>query len=222
MRQAETEFWISYRLLAKRLLRPLGKSDGFSETAISQAEKRLGLTLPHVLREFYLLAGTRKDINETYNRLLAPEDLLIDDNTLVFYEENQAACVWGVAVSNLSGGDPPVARKDSTDTVPVWEDDFDHASQFLTAMLFMQAVNGGMRHHGVGTAADISAPSDWGVVRLGGSWNNTVLMRDGVVLYIFGNEPGPEVFGAAKSKRKLLALEKEFQIAWDYCTLDDE
>jgi len=43
-------------------------------------------------------------------------------------------------------------------------------------------------------------------------------MRDGVVLYIFGNEPVPEVFGAAKSKRKLLALEKEFQIAWNYCT----
>jgi len=108
LRQAETEFWISYRLLAKRLLRPLGKSDGFLEATISEAEKRLGLTLPHVLREFYVLAGTRKDINETYNRLLAPEDLLIDDNALVFYEENQAACVWSVAVSNLSEVDPPV------------------------------------------------------------------------------------------------------------------
>jgi len=108
LRQAEAEFWISYRPLAKRLLRPLGKSAGFLEATISEAEKRLGLTLPHVLREFYVLAGTRKDINETYNRLLAPEDLLIDDNALVFYEENQAACVWSVAVSNLSEVDPPV------------------------------------------------------------------------------------------------------------------
>ena len=222
MRQAESEFWTSYRVLVKRLLRPVGKSDGFSEAAISEAEQRLGLKLPRLLHEFYLLTGTREDINGTYNRLLDPEDLFIDSDTLVFYEENQAICVWGVALGNLNEENPPVVRKDSTDEAPVWEADFDHLSQFLTAMLFMQAVNGGMRHHGVGTAANIQASSDWDVIKLGGSWNNTVLMRDGAVLYIFGNEPGPEVFGAAKSKRKLLGLEKEFQIAWDYCTLDDE
>ena len=206
----------------KRLLRPIGKSDGFSETAISQAEQRLGLTLPRLLREFYLLVGRREGINSAYNRLLDPEDLFVDNNTLVFYEENQAICVWGVSLGNFSEEDPSVVRKDSTDKALVWEADFDHFSQFLTAMLFMQAVNGGMRHHGVGTAASVQASSDWEVIRLGGSWNNTVLMRDGVVLYIFGNEPGPEVFGSAKSKRRLLALEAEFQIDWGYCTLDDE
>ena len=222
MRQTKTEFWTSYHLLVKRLLHPIRKSDGFSETEIVEAEQRLGLTLPRLLREFYLLTGAREDINGSYNRLLDPEDLFIDNDTLVFYEENQAVCVWGVARGNLNEENPPVVRKDNTDEARVWEADFNHLSQFLTAMLFMQAVNGGMRHHGIGTAAITQAPADWEVVRLGGSWNNTVLMRDGVVLYIFGSEPGPEVFGAAKSKRKLRELEKDFQVAWDYCTLDDE
>ncbi len=221
MRQAQSEFWTSYRLLVKRLLRPIGKSDGFSEAAISGAEQRLGLKLPRLLREFYLLTGEREDINGVHNRLLNPEDLFAESDALVFYEENQAACVWGVALGSFGEEDPPVVRKDSTVT-PTWDAEFDHLSEFLTAMLFEQAVNGGMRHSGIGTAANIRASSDWEVVRLDGSWNNTVLMHDGVVLYIFGNEPAPEVLGAAKSKRKLLALEKEFQITWGYCTLDDE
>ena len=213
-----------YRVLVGRLLRPIGKSDGYSERKVSDAERRLGWQLPRLLREFYLITGEREDINGIHNRLLAPEDLRVSGDVLVFYEENQGVCLWGIDVHDPSDEDPAVLREDSAE-VPAWEPDFDHLSQFLMAMLFMQAVSGGMRYHGVGSAASASVahpPSGWETVNLGGGWNNRVLMQNGQVLYIFGNEPAPEVFGSAQSKRKLLALEKTFGVHRDYCTLDDE
>ena len=224
LHQSAENFWEVYRVLVKRLLRPLGKSDGYPEKRVSDAERRLGRQLPHLLREFYLITGERKDINGVHNRLLAPEDLRLSGDVLVFYEENQGVCLWGVDVRNEGDEDPAVFREDS-DESPTWDSDFDYLSQFLIAMLFMQAVNGGMRHGGIGSATNgntAQAPPDWEAINLGGSWNNRVLMQDGQVLYIFGNEPAPEVFGGAKTKQKLLALEKTFGVSWDYCTLDDE
>jgi hypothetical protein len=213
-----------YRRLVRRLLRPLGKLDGCSEKRISEAEQRLGLRLPRLLREFYLLTGEREDINTIFNRLLPPESLRVSSDVLVFYEENQNTCLWGVDVHHLSLEDPAVLREDSAAS-PTWEPDFNRLSQFLTAMLFLQAVNGGMRYVGVGSAISAyiaQAAPDWETIHLGGSWNNSVLMRDGQVLYVFGEGLAPEVFGGARTKRKFLALERAFHISWDYCTLDDE
>lgn len=224
MHQSSENFWEPYHVLVGRLLRPLGKSDGYSEKRVSDAERRLGRQLPRLLREFYLITGERRDINGAHNRLLTPEDLRVSGDVLVFYEENQGVYLWGVDVRDRDDEDPAVLREDS-DASPTWDPDFDHLSQFLIAMLFMQAVNGGMRHHGIGSATNgntAQAPPDWETINLGGSWNNRVLMQDALVLYIFGNEPAPGVFGGAKTKRKLLALEKTFGVSWDYCTLDDE
>lgn len=224
LRQSSENFWPAYRVLVGRLLRPLGKSGGCSEKRVSDAERRLGRRLPRLLREFYLITGEREDINGVHNRLLAPEDLRVSGDVLVFYEENQGACFWGVDVHDPANEDPAVFREDSVAS-PMWDPDFDHLSQFFIAMLFMQAVNGGMRHGGVGsaTSANIAqAPSEWEIISLGSSWNNRVLMRDGQVLYIFGNEPAPEVFGGAKTKQKFRDLERTFGVSWDYCTLDDE
>lgn len=224
MRQSSGDFWEAYRLLVGQLLRSIEKSDGYSEERISEAERRLGWQLPHLLRDFYLITGQREDINGVHNRLLAPEGLRLSGDVLVFYEENQGVCLWGVDVHDEGDEDPAVLREDS-DEAPTWEPDFDHLSQFFTAMLFMQAVNGGMRYGGIGSAVSANIanpPRGWESVNLGGSWNNRVLMQDGQVFYIFGNEPAPEVFGGAQTKRKFLALEKTFGVSWDYCTLDDE
>lgn len=184
----------------------------------------MGWQLPRLLREFYLITGEREDINGAFNRLLPPESLEVSGNVLVFYEENQGVCLWGVDVRDRDNEDPAVLREDSTET-PTWEPDFDHLSEFFTAMLFLQAVNGGMRHGGVGSAASANtaqASTQWETINIGGSWNDRVLMRDGQVLYIFGKEPAPEVFGGAKTKQKFLDLERTFDVSWDYCTLDDE
>lgn len=224
MYQLEERFWSAYRALVGRILRPLGKSSGFSEKSVAEAEWRLALSLPSLLREFYLIAGKRKDINGVHNRLLNPEDLYTDDNVLVFYEENQAACVWGIDVRSFNDEDPAVLREDGV-SGSKWEPDFDTLPDFFIAMLLIQAVNGGMRHSGIGRALDMDPShlgSEWDVLKLGGRWNNTVFVRDGQVLYIFGTEPAPEVFGGAQTKRKFLALEKAFAVSWDYCTLDDD
>jgi hypothetical protein len=63
---------------------------------IDDAEKRLGVRLPGSLKEYYLVAGREKRINQLHNRLLPPEKLRIDSERLVFMEENQWVVYWGV------------------------------------------------------------------------------------------------------------------------------
>ena len=172
MRQSPDNFWAVYGPLVRRLLPPLGKSGGYPEKRVTDAERRMERQLPHLLREFYLITGERKDINSAYNRLLPPESLYLSGDVLVFYEENQAACLWGVDVRDPDNENPAILRKDSVAS-PAWEHDFDHLYQFLISMLFMQAVNGGMRYSGIGNAASANAaqcPPGWETINLGGSF----------------------------------------------------
>lgn len=215
-------FWNEYCQLVQRLLHPVAASDGVTEIRLVETEERLGLELPRLLREFYLLVGEREDINGVFHRLVSPEELSVEKGVLVFYEENQGVCRWGVDVREAGVEDPAVLREDSTEE-PSWQSDFDHLSQFLPAMLLLQAVNGGMRYSGVGSAdaTRIAAASEWENVAPGGTWTGTVLLREEQALYVLGEGPNPEIFGGAKTKPEFLALGQTFDVVWDYCTLDD-
>jgi hypothetical protein len=81
-------FWRYYKDLVSQLYEPLSPEDGFSEDELEGAEKRLGLRLPGLLREYYLLAGKREDINQAHNKLVHPDELQIEDGKLVFFLEN--------------------------------------------------------------------------------------------------------------------------------------
>ena len=112
-----------------------------------------------------------------HNRLVCLEELEVDQDRLVFYEENQAVVLWGVNIQNPVDADPAVFMAENQDELG-WDADHDHLSKFLHAMLFWQAVNGGMAYGGIGTAIseDLEAISDdWEVVDLGGDsvlWGN--------------------------------------------------
>lgn len=49
----------------------LGRGDACSTTDIEEAERRLGVRLPESLKEFYLVAGREKRMNQFHTRLLA-------------------------------------------------------------------------------------------------------------------------------------------------------
>ena len=90
------------------LARPLTPEGGQPETALSGAEARLGLRLPSVLREYYLLAGRFDRFNRAHNRLRGPEEWSVDGGKLVFLEKNQYVVAWGVEAGRSPEDDPPV------------------------------------------------------------------------------------------------------------------
>jgi uncharacterized protein (TIGR02996 family) len=90
--------------------RPLRAGHGSSERELASAEKRLGTRLPAALREWYALAGRRKDVWSRQDRLLPPEQLRFDraGDALIIRSENQGCERWGIQVGDLGQDDPPV------------------------------------------------------------------------------------------------------------------
>lgn len=88
--------------------RALKDGDGYSDTELDKAGKRLDLTLPKALRDLYALFGRRDDLTRVQDRLLRPRELEVRDDVLVFRAEAQNVTRWGVKVSDLDRPDPPV------------------------------------------------------------------------------------------------------------------
>ena len=82
--------------------------DGYDETEIEAAEARLGFRLPATLRNFYRAWGRRRDLTELVHPLLPPDVLRVQADTLLFWAENQAVCLWGIPREALEEADPQV------------------------------------------------------------------------------------------------------------------
>ena len=100
--------WRFVRRFATAWAEPIVTGDGYEESDLRAAEAHLGLGLPPAVREMYRLFGRRDDLTRVQDRLLAPDDLEVDDGVLVFRMENQAVTRWGVPVADLDRPDPPV------------------------------------------------------------------------------------------------------------------
>ena len=126
------------------LVCPLTAADGESEASILKAEVRLGVRLPAVLREYYLLAGRLDRFNRAHNRLLRPEEWTVDVGKLVFLEENQCVVFWGVEAVTSPIDDPSVYHGQKVRGRPTdWYLEHESCSEFLLVMLHLQAVWGG-------------------------------------------------------------------------------
>ncbi|MFE3450449.1 hypothetical protein ACFXJ8_16100 [Nonomuraea sp. NPDC059194] len=99
--------WGFIRSFAAAWATPLGEGDGCDAADLDAAERRLGLRLPAVLREAYALLGRRGDLTSNQDRLLAPEELYVDDTgqVLVYRLENQDVVEWGIPLDALARDD---------------------------------------------------------------------------------------------------------------------
>jgi hypothetical protein len=131
------------------LARPLAPDDGLPEAIVSEAEARLGLKLPAVLRAYLLMAGRFDQFNLAHNRLLRPEKWFLDGGKLVFLEENQGVVSWGVEASHSPDDDTPVYQAPNVRGQPTeWYLEHETCSEFLLVTLHLQAVWGGYRFVG--------------------------------------------------------------------------
>lgn len=123
---------------AKRLLnRPLKRSDGLSGQRIEAEQKRLGINLPVALRTLYTAVGSVRSLMCSFVQIAVPEQLKIEDGKLVFAEENQGVCTWGVDYITET-----VYQKNNG----VWLKEQAGLSAFLSVLLFYNCAQGGYPH----------------------------------------------------------------------------
>lgn len=98
-------------------------------------------SIPKILQDYYLQLGKIKNLNQTQDSLIEPSNLKYSKNEdfLVFYAENQWACVWGVHKNDLEKDNPPVYM--SYDELE-WLVEFEKLSDYLDAMANLQATFG--------------------------------------------------------------------------------
>ncbi|MBS9782882.1 MAG: hypothetical protein KGV43_03685 [Arcobacter sp.] len=88
---------MSVKQIAQKILdRDIKSHEGLDILEIEKVEKRLKIVLPKELKELYLTLGKNELFMQGYQRFLDLEKLVIKNNKLVFLEENQYACYWGV------------------------------------------------------------------------------------------------------------------------------
>lgn len=113
------------------------KPNGFSNGEM-QIVKNIFGNLPKVFMDYYAELGKIQSINQTQDSLIIPERFHYynHNNYLIFYTENQHACVWGIHKDDLSKSDPPVYMSEDQ---KIWNHETETLTEFFTAMAFLQA-----------------------------------------------------------------------------------
>lgn len=113
-------------------------NQGFSDDDLAMLKERFGF-IPKVLYDYYAQLGKVHALNHTQDVLLAPHQMRWSkcQKYLIFYVENQQACVWGIQKQDLNQDNPPVyISYDEKE----WQKESDTLSNFLTAMAQLQGV----------------------------------------------------------------------------------
>lgn len=135
------------RQIAEKLLgRSLTNNDGFDVEIIKNAEAKLGKAIPVILKEFYITVGKLDIFMSSFQRFLKPEDLFYEDGKLVFLEENQKVCCWGVDKESKED-DPLVYQVQNTDNA-IWCSEEILLSDFLQMIMYGQCAEGGYAFSG--------------------------------------------------------------------------
>ncbi|MCV2486134.1 hypothetical protein OD917_14455 [Flavobacterium sp. SH_e] len=120
-----------------RKLFHITESNGFTNDEIQVVKDIFG-QLPEVFVDYYTELGKIQNLNHTQDLLIIPERFQYykNDDYLIFYSENQKACVWGIHKDDLSKSNPSVYM--SYDEKE-WNLETETLTDFFTAMAFLQA-----------------------------------------------------------------------------------
>jgi hypothetical protein len=195
------------------LVRPLTAADGESEASISKGQVRLGVRLPAVLRDYYLLAGRFDRFNRAHNALLRPEEWTVDGGKLVFLEENQCVVFWGVEAVTSPSDDPLVYQGQKVRGRPTNRYlEHERCSEFLLVMLHLQAVWGGYEFLGgteVASKALEKFLTGWTPV---GSVNELLAFnRNGKVACVIKSMGSSQLYVGGRTEQDFKTIEDELE-----------
>jgi hypothetical protein len=89
------------------------EEDGIPGDELDEVLSEHDLSIPLVLREFYLAIGGCDDLMEAYHFFWDPEELEIEDGFLMFLEDEDEAFTWGIRDDQLDVPDPIVWRRNN-------------------------------------------------------------------------------------------------------------
>lgn len=137
----------------RTLFRPWQPGDGYDEATLLAAEARLGVRLPATLWAFYRAWGRRRDLTRMQDTLLAPDQLMVRADALIFSEENQGSWYWAVPRKALEEANPPIVialageLREVQSTLP-WRPSHPRLSNFLDDFTYWHAIFRGAVHGG--------------------------------------------------------------------------
>ena len=131
------------RIIAENLLdRYLTEKDGISISEIEAVEKLLCVKLPAVLRYFYLLVGNLDMFTSSFEQFVEP---YIKDEMLIFLEENQGVCYWGVNIRDTENETVFQCTDIEIDN-PEWYPEEVTLADFLIILMYYQCAQGGYKY----------------------------------------------------------------------------
>ncbi|KIA97295.1 hypothetical protein OA93_15320 [Flavobacterium sp. KMS] len=205
------------REIAEKLLgRSLTNYDGFDVETIENAETKLGQSIPAILKEFYITVGKLDIFMSSFQRFLKPEDLFYEDGKLVFLEENQNVCYWGVNIA-----DTLVYQTQSIDNA-VWYSEEILLPDFLQMIMYGQCAEGGYPFSGAIYDMDQDeltefieeiTTKDWQKVVDHNNW--IIYENDRKLIWYFTDDNGNlsedyPLFVSTPTKEDFLKMEEEF------------
>ena len=187
--------WSEQSSHIRTLYRPWQPGDGYEEAIITAAETQLGVPLPTSLRAFYRAWGRRHDLAQTYDCLLAPHELVIQADALIFCVGNQATWYWAVRREFLEESNPPIVAAEAETGRSVWEEQSTliwgpshaHLSDLVDDLTYENAFSGGAIHGGF---SETFHPQGYQITWLERHWRYAT-----VTPMCFGLEPGADSNG---------------------------
>jgi len=123
------------RTVAEILLgRHLTEKDGMNVSEIETIENSLSLKLPTVLRDFHLLVGNLDMFTSSFEQFVEP---YIKGEMLVFLEENQCVCIWGINIQDAENETVFMCTDFETDN-PEWYSEEKTLTDFLIILMYYQ------------------------------------------------------------------------------------
>ena len=207
------------KVIAEKLLgRELTKEDGLDTEIIDLAEDKLGKKIPKTLRDFYLSVGNLNLFMSSFQSFLKPEDLFIEDDKLVFLEENQVVCYWGV---NLEVDNPSVFQIQNIDNA-IWYSEEILLSSFLEMIMYGQCAEGGYQFSGAIYDMDKKKLLEFTEEIISQSWKKVVDHNHWIVyenerklIWYYTDDNGAlaegyPLFVSTQTEKDFLEMEKEF------------
>lgn len=198
-------------------------SFGLSEHEILNCEIRLSITLPSILKEYYLQLGNNSQLNQTQYFLLLPNKIYFDKGDhLIFYSENQGNAIWGIKREELNFENPQVYITYNNDN---WTSE-GKLLDFLTAMAYLQSI---FAFQFNANAVDISKDIE-NIVR--DNWERVALKIElwaveffqntmGEVIALINSDNQTGLFVATKTIIDFGKINKRLKVNWDYNSLDE-
>lgn len=135
------------RIAEELLGRKVQQADGISASEIEKAEICLGFDFPEVLRYFYLLIGNQPLFMSSFQRILKPDEVYREGDKVVFAEENQNVCYWGIQLQDIFNEEIMVFQCNNDGSLE-WYSEKINLGAFLKLLLYYQCAQGGYEYSG--------------------------------------------------------------------------